>query len=338
MEMNKQNFLHNQKMKGGSKNMEKMYTMLVIAFLVIGTSGFALADTSVTSVEASEPGFFKNAWNKFKATFGFKETKQANLANKIAQLKDVGASEKAINAAQINYNKLNAKFTAVKVNGASPTNPLEKPLFDKEFSVDSQFWRSILNRIQNSDLSAEDKAQLFKRIRNALFDSDNSFEDTLSDSNEEIAWRAILNRIQNADLSDKQKAELFQRFRAALYGSDDPETNPTVSYEVLEAELIELQKPTNEVSELNLLEKPLVQDQGSNGNGIDIARWRSIYNRIINSGFSDYQIDRLLYRFYNALEGHGYNFDFENDNEVKPIKLTSFTATKVANQNVISAQ
>jgi len=318
MEMNKQNFLHNQKMKGGSKNMEKMYTMLVIAFLVIGTSGFALADTSVTSVEASEPGFFKNAWNKFKATFGFKETKQANLANKIAQLKDVGASEKAINAAQINYNKLNAKFTAVKVNGASPTNPLEKPLFDKESSLNSEFWRDLQYRLDNANLNPQQEAELWKRFWNALY----GFEDNSNDSGKLATdWRAIINRFKDASpsLSDSQRTEIAQRIRRALF--DQGNSNAVVnagSFEDLEAELIEL--------------------QGSNGNGIDIARWRSIYNRIINSGFSDYQIDRLLYRFYNALEGHGYNFDFENDNEVKPIKLTSFTATKVANQNVISAQ
>jgi len=317
MEMNKQTNFHNQKLKGGSKNMEKMYTMLLIAFLVVGTLPLALADTSVNSVEASEPGFFKNAWNKFKATFGFKETKQANLANKIAQLKDVGASEKAINAAQINYNKLNTKFTAVKVNGASPTNPLEKPLFSEESFFNSEDWRDLHYRIENSNLTDKQKAEIWKRFWNALYglgdDSDDSGELTTD-------WRAIINRFKNASpsLSDSQRNEIAQRIRGALFGQGNSNVNVDVSYEDLEAELIQL--------------------QSSNGNGIDISRWRSIYNRIVNSGFSDERIVSLLNRFYNALEGHGYHFDFDNDNDVKPIKLTPSSITKVANQNVVFAQ
>ncbi|MBT3642834.1 hypothetical protein HN876_02815 [archaeon] len=299
METNKQTSIHNQKMKGGLNNMNKIYTMLLIAFLVVGTSGLTLtsAEEVTSNAQVSQIGFFKSTWAKFKLAIGFKETKQANLANKIAQLKDVGASEQAIQAAQINYNKLSGKVTAVKTIGASPTNPSEKPLFTEESSFNSEFWRSIYNRIDNADLTDRQKAQLWKRFWNALYGQGSDNEDSAESGNSNDAyWRSIVERFKNAspNMSDEQRSEIAKRLRNALYSNGYFGDDLEVSYESLETELDDL-------------------EANGGSNGINIARWRSIYNRIVNSNFSDEKIARLLHRFYNALEDHGYNFDFDSE-------------------------
>ncbi|MFH1452221.1 MAG: hypothetical protein ABIF88_03555 [archaeon] len=203
--------------------MRKISAIFLMAFIVLGTSGFALANeqvvdlSKVDNVQIQKVGFFENIANMFKSFFGFENeaTVQKTNAQFIENQNFIESKrEKVINA--------DAGFvTSTKVSNVNAITPQPFDLGTAEFSeseieeltrISVEELEQIYLGILNSNLSDERK-----RIQvQGIFDYLESDGDEDGSGIRHEYLRSVIERLENSNLPQSVKNLVKLRFRDRL--------------------------------------------------------------------------------------------------------------------------
>ncbi len=162
------------KLKGGMY-MKKITSLFVMAFLLVGTLGFVVAEESVVP-EAKKIGFFEDRMDRIRLAFTFNKETKIERALVMAE-KRLAEAEVLIDEDSEAYDRVQARYNELVAKAEEILEGIESGAEDENSSVENM---EKIARIQNRFEKHRDQAdEIYTRARER-FEENNASEEKLA--------------------------------------------------------------------------------------------------------------------------------------------------------------